>query len=820
MKKLIINNVIIISIILLIITATALIYVADFQKGAREQYGAVSVSRVNTVKQYVQTVINKGINDVNNLDNADVLPENYYAVAYIDDDLIWENDGIIQLNTSSGITDYTLTNGIYEALKQKEFDFYNTDTLFTDWAENRSFACFRKQTEGGGSILLFKPAQEVLSGDYAFDFNNIMLVSPGGLVITDYNDTIRGNTLYTEEFIDELISGHGLLNADFQNSQVLFCFTDFDQSGVYKVAAYINNEKEEVYIRGVTLNLVITIAAVIAAAAILTALLILIYIRHFNSLVLLNRKKILYVVHVNKTGVMRKANDSYTREFDTFKIYDNIIDSGLPSFKVLQDGLPIIVKLENRKGEEKYIIFFTLRTFRGYKLIGENATPIMSYYMENLKEVRRNENLNMFNMRQFYDDYRIAKKALRTNNGLYVLFEVRNITKYRSMFGEDFYNDILKKYADILKDTVNDYGNIYYFNYEVFVLLIWDTKKAAQFKEKLKDVMLKINMPLHIGKSLIKADCVAGVVEIVEENKKMTLKELYSLAENSLEKAYELKNHYEIYDKNKGSYYISYGQKRDMAKSIIENDMLELHFQPQYNIIKNKIAGFEALIRIKGKFGKELQIFEFVEIVERSGYMIAMGDYVFNKAFEFAKQIEYKGITVSVNVSPVQLLETGFVKGFLEKFEQYKVKKESIVVEITETFLMTSFNEIISKLIILRDNGVKIHLDDFGVAYSSMLYLKRLPISTIKIDKAFVSDIIDNGYSRTICKKIIELATELNLSVIAEGVETQDQLECLRGLGSKIIQGFYISAAVPAGKALELIEKYNGSEKSDVKTIS
>jgi EAL domain-containing protein (putative c-di-GMP-specific phosphodiesterase class I)/GGDEF domain-containing protein len=821
MKKLIFDNLIIITVIILLTATLAAFYITDFSAKARNEYGAVSKAKLDSVKELIEKEIDKGKSAVSSLDGELInVPDGYFAAAYIDDTVIY-NDYRITLNTHGGVAEYTLITEMYERLISTEFAIYYSDSLFTDYGgDSESFAIFKKN-QGSGAVLLFQSAADFFEKAVLYDFDNIFIISEGS-VLMDYNGVMEEDTHFYDEIKENSLRFKGLLDgtesgifsAEFGGNSKLFCFSEFSEG--YKVVAYIDNLKEEAYIKDIVRNLIIVIASVIAAAGIFAFLLIRVYVRHFNTLVLLKRRKSLYVVYTNSMGVMKKANDTYKKEFDVFKIYENILDSCLPSFKVLQDCLPIIAKLKNKNGEEKYIIFFTIKTLRGYKLIGENATPLMSLYIENLKEIRQNENLGMYNMRQFYDDYRNIKKELRVNDGFYVLFGIRSITKYRSIFGEDFYNEILKKYAEILKEEVKEYGIIYYANYENFVLLITASEKAKKFKDNIKNFMQKLNLPLPIGKSLIKADFVAGLVELKGEYKNKTVKELNSLAEFSLEKAYELKNQYEIYDENKGSYYLSYNKKREITKAIIENNLIEVKFQPQYNIQKNKIVGFEALSRIMGKYEKELQIFEFIDIVERSGYMITLGDIVFNKVFEFARTIRDSNVTLSVNISPVQLLEAGFVKGLFEKIERYQIKKENIILEITETFLMTSYNDIITKLLTIQENGIKIHLDDFGVAYSSMLYLKKLPISTIKIDKAFVTDIINNEYSRTICKKIIELANELNLSVIAEGIENVEQLECLRQLGCKVIQGYYISPAVPSESACQLLEKYNGGLKNNV----
>ena len=162
-----------------------------------------------------------------------------------------------------------------------------------------------------------------------------------------------------------------------------------------------------------------------------------------------------------------------------------------------------------------------------------------------------------------------------------------------------------------------------------------------------------------------------------------------------------------------------------------------------------------------------------------------------------------------MNVSPIQLLQVGFVQQIIDEFKALKLKPGSIAIEITETFLMGNFQLMTEKLKRLKEEGFSIHLDDFCTGYSSMLYLKDLPVDTLKIDKEFTKFITNNKVHSSIVKTICDLGTSLNMDIICEGVETQEQSDMVKKYGARLIQGYLISKAVPYEEALNLLEKYN-----------
>ena len=235
-----------------------------------------------------------------------------------------------------------------------------------------------------------------------------------------------------------------------------------------------------------------------------------------------------------------------------------------------------------------------------------------------------------------------------------------------------------------------------------------------------------------------------------------------------------------------------------------------MHLQPQYHNLENKIVGFEALIRWKNpKYSKESPQ-KFIELAERNNMIIEIGRIALHETFTIAKEFEDYDIDISINISPVQLLQAGFVTDLIAIFEQYDLKKGSISLEITETFLMTSFDLIIQKLKAFQDYGFDLHLDDFGTGYSSLQYLRDLPVSTIKIDRAFVKNMHLDRHSRAIVQMISSLAKNVGLNVIAEGVENEKENQALIKAGCNIIQGYWISPPVPKDQAKKLLEEKNG----------
>ncbi|MBO5542443.1 MAG: EAL domain-containing protein, partial [Acholeplasmatales bacterium] len=252
--------------------------------------------------------------------------------------------------------------------------------------------------------------------------------------------------------------------------------------------------------------------------------------------------------------------------------------------------------------------------------------------------------------------------------------------------------------------------------------------------------------------------------------------------------------------------------ERDIETGLIDKEF-QMWLQPQFDIVNNRVDGFEALIRWMNPKYRDKSPQIFIELAEKRGHMLDIGRFVITESFKLAKKLEPYNIHISVNVSPVQLLQVGFVQQLIDEFNKNQLKVGSIAIEITETLLMGSFKLVAEKLRLLKEAGFHIHLDDFCTGYSSMLYLKDLPVDTLKIDKEFTKYIVTNKFNENIVKTICNLAKDLDLSLVCEGVESQEQADMVKKFGCRIIQGYLYGKAMPYDQAVEMLEQYNSKKR-------
>lgn len=235
-----------------------------------------------------------------------------------------------------------------------------------------------------------------------------------------------------------------------------------------------------------------------------------------------------------------------------------------------------------------------------------------------------------------------------------------------------------------------------------------------------------------------------------------------------------------------------------------------LYFQPQVDG-NGRIFGAEALVRWYHPT-KGLQLpREIIPVAERNGLIIPIGHWVLNAACHqlaiWAARPATANLVLSVNVSAQQFHEAHFVPQVLSVIERAGINPSRLKLELTESILIEDMEDVIEKMKVLKASGIGLVLDDFGTGYSSLNYLRRLPLSELKIDQTFVRDILDNMQDQAIARTIIVLGAELGFEVIAEGVENERQLQCLIENGCMAFQGNFFSAPVPIREFCELLQR-------------
>jgi EAL domain-containing protein (putative c-di-GMP-specific phosphodiesterase class I) len=242
----------------------------------------------------------------------------------------------------------------------------------------------------------------------------------------------------------------------------------------------------------------------------------------------------------------------------------------------------------------------------------------------------------------------------------------------------------------------------------------------------------------------------------------------------------------------------------------LERHEFLLYYQPQIEIATGAICGFEALIRWASPEMGFVMPNSFIPVAEETQLIIPIGRWALQEACAFAKELQNrsgKPYTISVNVSILQLLQADFADMVIDTLKTFDLKPELLELEITESIFMESYEMIEAVIQKLRNNGIRLALDDFGKGYSSLTYLKNLPINTLKIDKMFMNENVPDLNEESITGSIIAMGLQLGLSVVAEGVELQEQLKYLAKHKCSKYQGYLFSRPVPAEEAIEMAEK-------------
>lgn len=247
----------------------------------------------------------------------------------------------------------------------------------------------------------------------------------------------------------------------------------------------------------------------------------------------------------------------------------------------------------------------------------------------------------------------------------------------------------------------------------------------------------------------------------------------------------------------------------DLRKALEKEQGMFLVYQPQWDLSTGKMMGCEALVRWRHPIRGLIQPLEFIPLAEETGLILALGNWVLRTALAQARAWQDQGlpsISVAVNLSTAQLNQTlpAEIKTLLQT---YNLPAEMLELEVTETLLMTAQDEATAILTELKNSGIRIALDDFGTGYSSLSYLSRLPLNVLKIDKSFVDGLPDRKDDVVIAHLIIRMAAELGITTLAEGVETQEQLDFLKSAGCHLIQGYLLARPLPPEEVAALLSK-------------
>src|SRR3990167_6587365 len=347
---------------------------------------------------------------------------------------------------------------------------------------------------------------------------------------------------------------------------------------------------------------------------------------------------------------------------------------------------------------------------------------------------------------------------------------------------------------------------------DVFAIVLPGLISHYQAADVAQRILDNVRRPFRLDNNTIKVSATIGITMYPHDA--ATAEQLLKNAENVMQLAKsEGGNRYQFYVANVDQKIRAAKVLEKQLATAVDDGQLELVFQPQVNLLTGEVRGAEALVRWHHPERGLVPPNEFIPLAERTGAIVAIGEWVLRASCECLHKWHGMGIThltISVNVSPVQLHQSDIVNTVREALEASAVPPQYLVLELTETAVMDNVDSAIRLLKQIKAIGVQLAIDDFGTGYSSLSYLKKMPMDEIKIDRTFVQDMLEDPDNGTIVDAIIQLGHSLNLSVIAEGTETLDQIRYLQECECDMAQGYYYSQPLSEAAFIALLQEQRG----------
>jgi diguanylate cyclase (GGDEF)-like protein/PAS domain S-box-containing protein len=492
------------------------------------------------------------------------------------------------------------------------------------------------------------------------------------------------------------------------------------------------------------------------------------------------------------------------------------------------DDLPKIVKIlrDNISGKTSFLkCEFRIKTAQGdykwirtrgktlfnsqgeaYRIIGSHMdiTELKDYEAE-LEYIAYHDSLTgLYNRLYMYETIGTRLKKIEENTSRKIVdamlfMDIDNLKFINDTLGHSFGDKFILEIAMRLLSLTNNNCELFRLNGDEFIFYIKNVSGKEEIESFASKVIDCFNQTLSIDGHVISASVSIGISLYPIDGKDVDT--LLRFADMAM---------YKVKQKGKNGYcFFNTLIKEEIQarvnierhlKKALDNDEFILHYQPQIDVETKNIIGFESLVRWLSPDMGLVPPLKFIHIAEETGFIVPLGEWILRTSYQFCKNINRERNTnykISVNISVMQLLQDNFNDMVERALKDTGLSANLLELEITESIIMESPELIVGKLKQLRQKGISVALDDFGTGYSSLAYLKNIPITTLKIDKLFIDDISSDDSNTTLTDSIISLGHKIGLTIVAEGVETTDQLKYLENNKCDMIQGYLFSKPLP-----------------------
>ncbi|RKL67787.1 hypothetical protein CR203_10615 [Salipaludibacillus neizhouensis] len=541
-------------------------------------------------------------------------------------------------------------------------------------------------------------------------------------------------------------------------------------------------------------------------------------------------EEISYVVVTDQLGKLSYASTQYLSTFydSDEKILNRDYLEILRSFteeeyiEDLSDAMDrqIILKVKGERGRKndypitlETSVFPVIHPNKGvvaYLILHQDVTPLAEAEETIKKLVSMDVLTGLKTRKQFEND--LKKTVLDATKPVFkvgVLFvDLDRFKYYNDTLGHFTGDMLIKEIARHMKMFEDGKQQVYRYGGDEFAIIV-DNFSNDRVLEQLSEKLLKLfEYPFIVQGSELFITASIGFSIFPETGK--TADDLVQQAEMAMHVAKERgKDDYQ-------KYLPTLRTKRDEKLSIekrvrvaIAQKSFQVYYQPQIDLREKRVVGLEALLRWTDKKLGVISPSVFIPIAEESGLISSIGDWVLEEACLQAKKWSEKGFTMrmGINISPIQFQRPDFVSKVKSILRDTGLNPQLLDLEITENVLLYNREECAKTLTRLKELGIQISIDDFGTGYSSLSYLRQFPIDTLKIDKSFILEVLDNSNDQAIVTSIIQLAHNMNMRVIAEGVESTEMIPFLNDRECDEMQGFLYSKPLPANEVTSFVAK-------------
>ena len=418
---------------------------------------------------------------------------------------------------------------------------------------------------------------------------------------------------------------------------------------------------------------------------------------------------------------------------------------------------------------------------------------------------------NHLMLHSYWQEKLAGAKSLKT---AVFFLDTDNFKLINDTLGHNFGDQLIVAIGSRLQTLSGQCARVFRIGGDEFIIFRSCFAEISEVEAAATQILQSFTEPFELENKRVHVTVSIGIT--IYPDHAVAAGDLLKNADIAMFKAKELgKNRYVIFDPGLQMVIDERMQLEKSLRDALRKEEFRLYYQPQVDPRTGKVGGFEALLRwVSPELGLVSPL-KFIRITEETGMIVQLGAWVLEQACSFVKRLQLitgANYLVSVNVSIIQLMQDNFVQQVLEILDKYQVNPEFIELEITESVLIESFDTIYQKLNSLRENRVRIALDDFGKGYSSLNYLCQLPISTLKIDKSFIDNIVVVNKEKIITGDIVAIGHKIGLAVVAEGVETKEQVDYLLNHGCDKIQGYFYSKPIAEEEVVSFLKKRSGSE--------